>query len=91
MDASAPPRLDLRVTVPVPDMENPPLPSQEPRGGAILSELYAREVARPPQERGLWAAIYPALLCSVSLLIGVSLMTPRPDPEKWRPFFKAGA
>ena len=33
-------------------------------------------------------AVYPALLCSLTLLIVVSLVTPKPDPEKWRPFFK---
>ncbi len=33
-------------------------------------------------------AIYPALICSLSLLIGVSLMTPRPSPEKLSAFFK---
>jgi len=33
-------------------------------------------------------AIYPALICSLILLIGVSLLTPRPSPEKWRLFFR---
>ncbi len=33
-------------------------------------------------------AIYPALFCSITLLIGVSLLTPKPPPEKWRAFFK---
>ena len=32
--------------------------------------------------------VYPALICSLSLLIGVSLLTPRPSPDKWKPFFK---
>ena len=32
--------------------------------------------------------IYPALICSLSLLIAVSLFTQKPSPEKWRPFFK---
>jgi len=63
VDAAAPPRLDLRVTVPVPDMEHPPAnPDLAPAGGSILGELYAREVARPPAEKGIWSAIYPALL-----------------------------
>ena len=66
IDAAAPPRLDLRVKVPVPDMERPLQarshgPS-EPRGGPILGRLYSREVARPPAEKGIWSAIYPALL-----------------------------
>jgi SSS family solute:Na+ symporter/sodium/proline symporter len=33
-------------------------------------------------------AIYPALICSLSLLILVSLFGSKPSPEKWRPFFK---
>lgn len=33
-------------------------------------------------------AIYPALICSLTLLIGVSLFTPKPSPEKWKHFFK---
>jgi ATP-dependent helicase Lhr and Lhr-like helicase len=66
VDASAAPRLDLRVVVPVPDMERPPEPTpEEPQGGSILAELYGRAVARPPQERGIWSAIYPALLAEI--------------------------
>jgi ATP-dependent Lhr-like helicase len=62
VDASAPPRLDLAVTVPVPDMDNP-RPAAPPRpGGSILGELYAREVGTPATERGIWPAIYPELL-----------------------------
>ncbi len=33
-------------------------------------------------------AIYPALICSLTLLIGISLASPKPSPEKWKPFFK---
>jgi len=33
-------------------------------------------------------AIYPALICSLTLLIGISLISPKPSPEKWRIFFK---
>jgi len=33
-------------------------------------------------------AIYPALAVSLVLLFGVSLLTPKPPPEKWRAFFK---
>jgi ATP-dependent Lhr-like helicase len=63
VDAAAAPRLDLQVTVPVPDMEHlPEPPAAEPKGRSILGELYSRAVARPPQERGMWSAIYPALL-----------------------------
>ncbi len=48
VDAAAAPRLDLKVCVPVPDMERPP------------------PVVRGPlpitPERGIWSALYPALL-----------------------------
>ncbi|AGA90372.1 Lhr-like helicase [Thioflavicoccus mobilis 8321] len=62
VDASTPPRLDLAVTVPVPDMEQVQAPPRPERGGSILGELYAREVATPIPERGIWPAIYPQLL-----------------------------
>lgn len=55
VDAGAPPRLDLQVVVPVPDMERVPPPR---RGGPILAEP-------PDTERGIWAAIYPALLAEI--------------------------
>lgn len=32
--------------------------------------------------------VYPALFMSLFCLILVSLSTPKPGPEKWRPFFK---
>jgi SSS family solute:Na+ symporter len=32
-------------------------------------------------------AVYPALICSLALLFGVSLLTPKPGEEKWKPFF----
>ena len=32
-------------------------------------------------------AIYPALILSLFLLIFVSLVGPKPSPEKWKPFF----
>ena len=35
-------------------------------------------------------AVYPALLCSLFLLISVSLASPKPLKEKWAPFFKEG-
>ncbi len=31
--------------------------------------------------------IYPAALASIACLIGVSLLTPAPPEERWRPFF----
>jgi SSS family solute:Na+ symporter/sodium/proline symporter len=33
-------------------------------------------------------AIYPAVIFSITLLIVISLLTPKPAPEKWKPFFK---
>jgi ATP-dependent Lhr-like helicase len=63
IDESAKPALDLAVTVPVPDMQNPPaVAATEARGGSILGELYSREVGTPEAERGIWPSIYPALL-----------------------------
>ena len=63
VDCSAKPAIDLSVTVPVPDMQNPPLPQREPeRGGSILGELYSREIGTPERERGIWPSIYPELL-----------------------------
>jgi ATP-dependent Lhr-like helicase len=66
VDASAPPRLDLQVIVPVADMERPPdlAPAAEP-GGSILGALYRRAVSPPTPEKGMWSAIYPALLADI--------------------------
>ena len=38
-----------------------------------------------------YPAIYPALLTSIVLLVGISLFQTKPDPEKWQPFFKQKA
>jgi ATP-dependent Lhr-like helicase len=69
VDAGERPHLDLQVSVPVPDMEHVPAPpakqANTQRGGSILGELSAREVATPPPERGIWAALYPALLARI--------------------------
>jgi hypothetical protein len=32
--------------------------------------------------------VYPALILSVSSLIIISLLMPKPKEEKWRPFFQ---
>lgn len=65
VDASARPRLDLQVSVPVPDMENPqPVAAQE-RSGSILGALYTQQAGQGTQERGIWPAIYPRLLAEV--------------------------
>jgi ATP-dependent Lhr-like helicase len=70
VDAAAPPRLDLHVRVPVPDMERPPGPAPDVaalafEGGSILGALYAQRLASPPAEKGIWPAIYPALLDAI--------------------------
>ncbi|MCP5299851.1 MAG: DEAD/DEAH box helicase [Chromatiaceae bacterium] len=63
VDLSAKPLLDLQVTVPVPDMENPPSLAQPRAGGSILGELYTHEMGMPESpERGIWPSIYPQLL-----------------------------
>jgi ATP-dependent helicase Lhr and Lhr-like helicase len=63
VDTSEKPALDLSVEIPVADMEAVQAPrTATPRGGSILGELYAREVARPTPERGIWPAMYPALV-----------------------------
>jgi ATP-dependent Lhr-like helicase len=66
VDAATPPRLDLQVCVPVPDMERPPpAPRPEEASGSILAALHARQAARPSAEQGLWSALYPALLAQI--------------------------
>ncbi len=66
VDCSSKPSLDLTVSVPVPDMQNPPAAeTPPPRGGSILGELYAREVGTPQSERGIWPLIYPELLTAI--------------------------
>ena len=66
VDCSARPSIELSVSVPVPDMQNPPAAeAQAPRGGSILGELYSREVGTPQSERGIWPLIYPELLGAI--------------------------
>ena len=66
VDCSAKPLIDLSVTVPVPDMQNPPqVEQQQSNGGSILGELYSREIGRPQNERGIWPSIYPELLQAI--------------------------
>ncbi|MDJ0939329.1 MAG: DEAD/DEAH box helicase [Woeseiaceae bacterium] len=65
VDCSAEPKLELSVTVPVPDMQNPPTPDRKAEGGSILGELYSREVGTPQAERGIWPSIYPQLLDAI--------------------------
>ncbi|MEA3273713.1 MAG: DEAD/DEAH box helicase [Pseudomonadota bacterium] len=61
VDASEPPRIELSVSMPVPDSEGLSMPSRA-EGGSILGELYTRELTPKPQERGIWPAIYPQLV-----------------------------
>ncbi len=68
VDCSTKPSLDLTVTVPVPDMEQPEVTASSPQSadsGSILGQLYAREVGRPQTERGIWPSIYPELLDAI--------------------------
>ncbi len=60
VDVARPPALDLSVRVPVADMERVPAPPRP--GGAILGELYSAQAGAPPAERGIWSALYPAIL-----------------------------
>ena len=70
VDTSKPPALDVKVIVPVPDMENVVPPTPQPRqdeGGSILAELYRSQsldpgTKTPETERGMWSAIYPELV-----------------------------
>ena len=65
VDCSEKPAIDLTVTVPVPDMDQPPVPQAAKSGGSILGQLYAREVGTPQGERGIWPSIYPELLQAI--------------------------
>lgn len=56
VDAVQKPNLDLQVVVPVEDMDAPVVePTQ--RSGPLFADLHP-----PPPERGIWDALYPALL-----------------------------
>lgn len=59
VDTAAPPRVDLRIVVPVEDMENPP--ATPPEGGSILGQLSQKEVSAE-SSTGIWPSIYPELL-----------------------------
>jgi ATP-dependent Lhr-like helicase len=67
VDAARTPRLDVTVTVPVPDMTNVQPPADAPAGTtSILGQIH-REAAGEarPGERGLWSAIYPELVTAI--------------------------
>lgn len=50
----------------------------------IIWEVLTKIQGHPPVSV---PAVYPALLCSLVLLFGVSLLTPKPAEDKWKPFF----
>ena len=50
----------------------------------IIWEVLTKIQGHPPL--GV-PAVYPALFCSLVLLFGVSLLTPKPAEDKWKPFF----
>ena len=60
VDKSALPAIDLRIVVPVADMENPPpVPQAPPPGGSLLRP----DTPGPqPEQAGMWAVIYPQVL-----------------------------
>ncbi|MCA8967280.1 MAG: DEAD/DEAH box helicase, partial [Planctomycetes bacterium] len=60
IDASQPPLLDLRVSVPVADMQAVPV---APRSGARFAA--ERDRGEKPAERGMWAVLQPALLADI--------------------------
>jgi len=57
VDASAPPALDCRICVPVPDMTRPGVP---PAAGELVIEACGEPEGEP--KTGLWPAIHPVLL-----------------------------
>ncbi len=61
VDKSASPAIDLRIMVPVADMENPPPVPQAPAPGGSLLRPDVAPVAQPEQA-GMWAVIYPQVL-----------------------------
>jgi SSS family solute:Na+ symporter len=56
--------------------------------GAIVSIVLGAALTVGLNLRGYEMAIYPALGASLLSLILVSLLTPRPEPAKWKPFFE---
>lgn len=61
VDQSARAHIDLKIVVPVPDMEKPPAPAPlvPPQGGPSLDQ------PKRPRDAGMWAAIYPMLLDTI--------------------------
>ena len=56
--------------------------------GAVVSILLGAVVTVGLNLAGYELAIYPALAASLVSLFAVSLLTPPPEPAKWKPFFE---
>ena len=63
IDASEPPRIDLRITVPVDDMNAPPRPPDEDRQRVLGHGGGQR--SQQPAEHGIWPSVYPAILAEI--------------------------
>lgn len=69
VDTSKKPTIEVRIVVPVPDMENPGEPARlargggrEGEGGSLLRELDADPGVQSARQRGMWPAIQPQLV-----------------------------
>lgn len=69
VDTSMTPRIDLRIVVPVADMDNPGEPVPPTRsaiddngGGSLLKELAREPATEAARQKGMWPAIQPKLL-----------------------------
>src|SRR5262249_52709155 len=73
VDAAGPPRLDLRIVVPVDDMEHPVVPGATPIANGGGDGPFQRVGTGRPQDThgpdkltaGMWPAIYPELLALI--------------------------
>ncbi len=66
IDCSAKPNIDVVVSVPVPDMQNPPAQPKPNNDRSREDELVGRKAKPPQAERGIWPAIYPQLLSAIN-------------------------
>lgn len=69
VDTSKKPTIDVKIVVPVPDMENPGEPARRARSGggegedgSLLRELDADPAVESARQGGMWPAIQPQLL-----------------------------
>lgn len=58
--------------------------------GMVVTLLWKWQIqpALNPEGMGLFDAVIPAMVASVSVLVIVSLLTSPPAPEKWAPFYR---